>query len=83
MHIPYCALPPECDALRAEVRQFLGETLPDHCNAVPQTLSAFDAEFSQKLGARGKPDGPVVIPQAEALHPKSLRTRAGPYPQAG
>ena len=53
LHIPFCTLPPECAALRAEVRRFLAETLPSHRNAVPQTFSAFDAEFSRKLGARG------------------------------
>jgi len=53
LNIPYCELPPECADLRAEVREFLAATLPFHQSAIPQTFSAFDPEFSRKLGARG------------------------------
>lgn len=53
LNIPYCELPPECARLRAEVREFLAATLPFHQSAIPQTFSAFDPEFSRKLGARG------------------------------
>ncbi len=49
-----CTLPPGCDALRAEVRAFLAETLHNY----PATLrvrnwSGNNPEFSAKLGARG------------------------------
>ena len=53
LHIPYCKLPPECEALRAEVRAFLQGTLADHRDAVAETFSAADPAFSRKLGARG------------------------------
>ena len=48
------SLPPECDALRAEVRAFLAEAMPQ----IPplrrcRNWSGVDAEFSRKLGARG------------------------------
>ncbi|MBC7729141.1 MAG: acyl-CoA dehydrogenase family protein [Microbacteriaceae bacterium] len=48
------SLPPECDALRAEVRAFLAEAMPQ----IPplrrcRNWSGADAEFSRKLGARG------------------------------
>lgn len=47
-------LPPGCEALRAEVRAFLAETMP----AIPplrrcRNWSGADAEFSRKLGERG------------------------------
>lgn len=49
-----CTLPPGCEALRAEVRAFLADTLRDY----PATLrvrnwSGNSPEFSAKLGARG------------------------------
>ncbi len=49
-----CTLPPRCDALRAEVRAFLADTLRDY----PATLrvrnwSGNSPEFSAKLGAQG------------------------------
>ena len=48
------SLPPECDALRAEVRAFLAEAMPQ----IPplrrcRNWSGADAEFSRKLGQRG------------------------------
>lgn len=48
------SLPPECEALRTEVRAFLAETMP----AIPplrrcRNWSGADAEFSRKLGERG------------------------------
>lgn len=49
-----CDLPPEAEALRQEVRDFLAETLPDY-PAVKraESWSGFDPAFSRKLGARG------------------------------
>lgn len=49
-----CELPPEAEALRQEVRDFLAETLPDY-PAVKraESWSGFDPDFSRKLGARG------------------------------
>lgn len=47
-------VPPEAEALRAEVKSFLAERLPDqppHVRA--RSWSGFDAEFSRALGARG------------------------------
>ena len=49
-----CELPPEAEALRAEVRAFLADALAGH----PPVLRArswmgFDPAFSRKLGARG------------------------------
>ena len=48
------SLPPECDALRAEVRAFLAEAMPAisplrRC----RNWSGADAEFSRKLGQQG------------------------------
>lgn len=48
-----CSLPPECEALRHEVRAFLAEHLHLHQFAPPETFSPYDPEFSRKLGARG------------------------------
>ena len=50
----YSSIPPEAEALRADVRAFIHAHLADY----PPTLRAhswmgFDAEFSRKLGARG------------------------------
>ncbi len=52
--IPPGALPPEAEALRAEVRAFLAAEMP----AIPplkrcRNWSGADADFSRKLGARG------------------------------
>ncbi len=53
LYIAHKVLPPECEALRGEVREFLARTLPFHRDAVPQTFSAFDPAFSRKLGEQG------------------------------
>jgi len=53
-HFKYIRIPPEAEALRAEVRAFLAEALKDY-PAVRRADSwmGFDAEFSRRLGARG------------------------------
>jgi alkylation response protein AidB-like acyl-CoA dehydrogenase len=49
-----CALPPAAEALRAEVRQFLRETLEDTAPVKrARSWGGFDREFSLKMGARG------------------------------
>ena len=51
---PLTAVPPEAEALRIPVKQFLAETLtdrPPHERA--KTWTGFDANFSRKLAARG------------------------------
>jgi Acyl-CoA dehydrogenase, N-terminal domain/Acyl-CoA dehydrogenase, middle domain len=49
-----CELPPEAEALRAEVREFLAETLQDFPPARRAfTWSGGDREFSRKVAARG------------------------------
>jgi hypothetical protein len=51
---PLTAIPPEAEALRAPIRQFLAEALADipaHRRA--RTWTGFDAGFSRKLAARG------------------------------
>ncbi|MGH7354911.1 MAG: acyl-CoA dehydrogenase family protein [Candidatus Rokuibacteriota bacterium] len=53
-HFTLTELPPETQALRAEVRQFLGETLgdrPSHRRA--RSWGGFDPDFSRRVGARG------------------------------
>ena len=48
------AIPPEDEALRSEVRQFLADALQDvpaHIRA--RSWSGYDPAFSRKLGARG------------------------------
>ena len=47
-------LPPECEQVRADIRAFLREHLPARSPA-QRALSwtAFDADFSRKLGAHG------------------------------
>ena len=49
-----CTLPPHCEALRAEVRAFVAETLRDFpANLRVRNWSGGSPEFSAKLGARG------------------------------
>ncbi len=49
-----CALPPGAEALRAEVRRFIGETLGDTAPVKrARSWGGFDREFSLKMGARG------------------------------
>ena len=53
-HFTLTELPPEAESLRAEVREFVRETVGDgapHHRA--RTWGGFDPEFSRKLGARG------------------------------
>ena len=45
-------LPPEAEALRAEVRAFLVDALPGGIDR-RQAMPSFDRDFSRKLGARG------------------------------
>ena len=48
------ALPPACEALRAEVREFLAtETAAGNCRASSDFGGHFDPGFSRKLGAKG------------------------------
>ena len=54
LSIDPCTLPPECEALRAQVRAFVAETLGDFPAAKRvRNWSGGDPEFSRKLGARG------------------------------
>ena len=54
LSIDPCTLPPECEALRAEVRAFVAGTLGDFPAAKRvRNWSGGDPEFSRKLGARG------------------------------
>jgi acyl-CoA dehydrogenase len=47
-------LPPECEALRAQVRSFLAETLSDSAPELrARTWTGFSAEFSRALGRCG------------------------------
>lgn len=49
-----CDLPPDAEALRAEVRAFLTEELAGYpASKRAHSWVGFDAEFSRKLGARG------------------------------
>ncbi|MCX7274101.1 MAG: acyl-CoA dehydrogenase family protein [Burkholderiales bacterium] len=49
-----CVLPPDCDALRAEVREFLAQALADYPVAKRvRNWSGSDPAFSRQLGARG------------------------------
>ncbi|MBM3567260.1 MAG: acyl-CoA dehydrogenase [Alphaproteobacteria bacterium] len=51
---PACTLPPEAEALRAEVRAFASAALRDVPEAVrARGWAAFDADFSRRLGERG------------------------------
>lgn len=47
------AIPPEAEALRAEVREFLGAALPPDHRRNSDFAASHDAEFSRKLGGRG------------------------------
>jgi len=47
-------LPPAAEALRQEVRDFVGETLPGYSAALrARSWNGWNAEFSRKLGQRG------------------------------
>ena len=53
-HFALTELPPEAESLRAEVREFVRETVGDGApNHRARTWGGFDPEFSRKLGARG------------------------------
>lgn len=68
------ALPPECEALRAEVRAFLAEEMP----AIPplrrnRNWSGADAGFSRKMGERGWLG--MTWPQRYGGHERSMLER--------
>jgi alkylation response protein AidB-like acyl-CoA dehydrogenase len=53
-HFELLDLPAEAEALRAEIRQFLRETVGDHAAHLrARSWGGFDREFSRKVGARG------------------------------
>ncbi|HEV8441192.1 MAG TPA: acyl-CoA dehydrogenase family protein [Methylomirabilota bacterium] len=53
-HFELLDLPPEAEALRTEVREFLRDTLRDRAShARARSWGGFDREFSRKVGARG------------------------------
>src|SRR6058998_651514 len=53
-HFDLLDLPPEAEALRSEVREFLRETLRDRApHTRARSWGGFDREFSKKVGARG------------------------------
>src|SRR5687767_4528708 len=53
-HFELTELPTEAEALRAEVREFLRESLRDRpAHRRAQSWSGYDPEFSRKVGARG------------------------------
>jgi alkylation response protein AidB-like acyl-CoA dehydrogenase len=53
-HFDLCELPPETETLRAEVREFLRETLGESGPLRRAgSWGGFDREFSRKMGARG------------------------------
>src|SRR5882724_9019925 len=53
-HFELLDLPPEAEALRSEVREFLRETLRDRApHTRARSWGGFDREFSKKVGARG------------------------------
>jgi hypothetical protein len=53
-HLRLAALPPEAEAFRTEVKDFLArEMLPTPADVRSRSWLAFDAEFSRKLGRRG------------------------------
>src|SRR5690606_39986364 len=50
----YSKIPAEAQALRAQVREFLAQTLTDYPPALrAQSWMGFDAEFSKTLGSKG------------------------------
>ncbi|MCK8785344.1 acyl-CoA dehydrogenase family protein [Roseomonas sp. NAR14] len=53
-NLPLAIIPPEAEALRAEVREFLREALPDlPPDRRARSWMGFDADFSRRLAARG------------------------------
>jgi alkylation response protein AidB-like acyl-CoA dehydrogenase len=53
-HFELLDLPPEAEALRSEVREFLRTTLSDHsAHKRARSWGGFDREFSRKVGDRG------------------------------
>jgi alkylation response protein AidB-like acyl-CoA dehydrogenase len=53
-HFELLELPPDAESLRAEVREFLGETIGDRApHKRARSWGGFDREFSRKVGARG------------------------------
>ena len=53
-HFELGELPPEAEALRQEVREFLRVELPSHRpDQAVKSAEGFDLEFSRKVGARG------------------------------
>ena len=53
-HFELLELPPEAEALRAELREFLRETVGAHAAHLrARSWSGFDREFSLRVGARG------------------------------
>lgn len=54
LRLPPALLPPEAEALRGEVRDFIGETR-DALGWTPQSnfATSFSADFSRRLGAKG------------------------------
>ena len=53
-HFELLNLPPEAEALRSEVREFLRTTLSGHsAHKRARSWGGFDREFSLKVGARG------------------------------
>jgi alkylation response protein AidB-like acyl-CoA dehydrogenase len=53
-HFELLELPPEAEALRAELREFLRETVGTHgAHLRARSWGGFDREFSLKVGARG------------------------------
>ncbi len=67
-------LPPACEQVRADIRAFLSEHLPGRAPA-QRALSwtAFDADFSRKLGAHGFLG--MTFPKAYGGHGKSALER--------
>ena len=54
LSISPCTLPPECEMLRAEVREFLAQEMPKYpVSKKVRNWTGTDPEFSRRLGARG------------------------------